>query len=210
MTSFLLQMNFLSYVCILAVPLGTVGKDFSLEYYETVSLDCNESNYNFTSSESVTTRYWLVPDGNLISDSQQDGHYEIDSNFTLTVHRISDNDFGHYFCLLVRSNYTVDRIVHGVNVDGPYFGDLLEKYKKNAIIGGIAAGSLFVIVAGSCLVWQLRYQQRSNRNKAVDELDKAIDGYDLRAYDNVGIEGDGETDEKSSKEEGSSEKDDKL
>jgi hypothetical protein len=40
-----------------------------------------------------------------------------------------------------------------LNVDGPYYGDLLEKYKENAKIGGIAAAVLFIIVGGSCFLW---------------------------------------------------------
>ncbi|XP_045203899.2 uncharacterized protein LOC123556897 [Mercenaria mercenaria] len=181
-------MNFLCCVCFLAIPLGTIAEEYKLEYYETVSLECDASRYNFTSTQPVVKKYWLVPNGNLVSASEASGHFEIDSNFTLTVNRISDDDFGYYFCLLVRDDHNLDRIVHGLNTDGPFFGDLLEKYKKNAMIGGIAAGTLFVIVAGSCIVWQLRYQRKSQRNKAVDELDKAIDGYDLRAYDNVAID----------------------
>lgn len=203
------MMNLLLFVCFLAFPVAIFCEDFKLEYYETVSLECNEADYNFTNTQPIKSRSWLAPDGNLINASK-DGQYDIDSNFTLTVHRISDNDFGYYFCIIVRSDYTVDRIVHGVNVDGPYFGDLLEKYKKNAMIGGIAAGTLFVIVAGSCLVWQLRFQQRSHRNKAVDELDKAIDGYDLRAYDNVGADIDGEPDKKSPVADNETEKEEKL
>jgi hypothetical protein len=182
-------MKWLTCACFLIGLLCTIAEDFHLEYYSTVTLECDDTKYNFTNSGQINKRYWLVPNGELISASQGSGHFEIEnSNFTLTVNKISDDDFGHYFCILVRSGNNLDRIMHGVNTDGPYFGDLLKKYKHNAIIGGIAAGSLFVVVAGSCIVWQLRYQRKSQRNKAVDELDKAIDGYDLRAYDNVGID----------------------
>jgi len=56
------------------------------------------------------------------------------------------------------------------------------------MIGGIAAGTLFVIVAGSCLVWTFRHRQRDQRNRAVDELDKTINGFDMKSYDNVGAD----------------------
>lgn len=173
-------MKGLACLCFLVVLVGSIAEDFHLEYYTSVTLECDDTKYNFTNTAQINERYWLIPSGDIIS--AQGG------NFSLTVHRISDSDFGHYFCILVRSDLSIDRIMHGVNSDGPYFGDLLEKYTNKAIVGGIAAGSLFVVVAGSCLVWQLRYQRKSSRNKAVDELDKAIDGYDLRAYDNVGVD----------------------
>lgn len=173
---------------VLLVSTTVLAEEFYLEYYTTVSMDCDDSKYNFTSSQHIEKRYWLLPDSSLLQSGQNNKHVNIDSNFTLTINKIDDNDFGYYFCLVVRSDHSVDRIRHGLNVNGPYFGDLLEKYRKNAIIGGIAAGTLFVIVAGTCLVWHMRYQTRERKNKAVDELDKAIHGFDLKAYDNVGLD----------------------
>lgn len=164
------------------------GDEIHLEYYAQVSLSCDAEKYNITNAQDIVKRYWLLPNGDLIKVQTKTEHLNFDSNFTLTVEKIDDPDFGYYYCLMVRSDNTIGKIRHGLNVDGADFSGLLEKYRKNAIIGGIAAGTLFVIVSGFCLVWQLRYQRRDQRNKAVDELDNAINVFDLKEYDNVGFE----------------------
>jgi hypothetical protein len=189
-----------------------MAEDFHLEYYSNVSIDCDESKHNFTNAARIENRYWLLPNGSLVDNTTTNKQLQIGSNFNLTILKIIDSDFGYYFCLLIRSDHTVDRIVHSLNIDGAYYGDLLEKFKRNAIIGGIAAGTLFVAVAGCCLVWQLRYQKREQKNKAVDELDKAIDGFDLKAYDNVGLEDDDAEIKKGGtpKTNGPNEKDDQM
>lgn len=165
-----------------------VCDELQLEYYTSAQFECDDTMYNFTSSADIKHRYWLLPSGELIVTNTSDAHITIDDNFALTVDKIEDEDFGHYFCLLVRDDFTVDRIVHGLNTGGPFYGDLFEKYTQKAMIGGIAAGTLFVIVAGSCLVWTFRHRQRDQRNRAVDELDKTINGFDMKSYDNVGAD----------------------
>ncbi|KAL4230066.1 hypothetical protein ACF0H5_010451 [Mactra antiquata] len=163
--------------------------DVHLPYYKPVTLSCDIDQYNITDVPSIDTRYWLIPNGELISEQSHTDNLHFNQNFSLSINKIDDEDFGYYYCILVRSDKTVDTIRHAVNVNGADFGNLLEKYRKNAITGGIAAGVLFVIVTGFCFVWRLRYQRKDQRNRAVNELDKAIDGYDLKAYDNVGFNG---------------------
>ncbi|KAH3843010.1 uncharacterized protein LOC127876700 [Dreissena polymorpha] len=162
------------------------------EYFDNVEMSCNENDtmFNFTSSASIAKRYWLLPNGTLLySNTNTSANVDIaPDNFTLTVYKISDTDFGYYYCLLVRSDNTVDTIAYGLNTDGPYYGDLLAIYSRKAMVGGIAAGILFAILAGFCAVWQLRYKTRVRRNRTVDDIDKAIDGFDLKAYDNVALE----------------------
>lgn len=172
------------------LTVAVIAEDFELEYYKNVAMECDETQHNFSSTVAIEEKHWMIPNGQLILVNSSDFHFVIDNNFTLFIDRIDDDDFGIYRCLIVRSDFNIDVIEHTLNIDGPYFGDLLSKYRHNAMIGGIAAGSLFVVLAGSCIIWQLRYHKRDERNKAVDVLDKTIDGYDLKAYDNVAIESD--------------------
>ncbi|WAQ97884.1 hypothetical protein MAR_022257 [Mya arenaria] len=179
------------FTAIVCLGLGmALGTELQIEYYEPAHIDCDHTAYNFTSDKTIMEQYWLLPNGNIIqsSSNKSDNHIVMYQNFSITINKISDQDFGYYYCLLVRSDYSVDRIVHGLNTDGPYYGDLLKKYTHKAMIGGIAAGTLFVVLAGCCVVWQFHYHRRARRNEAVDELDKTINGYDLKAYDNVGLE----------------------
>lgn len=170
----------------------TSSETLQLEYFTSTSLECNENKLNTSNNSIIKQKYWLIPAGVLLNQSTTNGHLRIDlNNFTLTIDRINDPDFGKYYCLLVRSDFSIDNIEYGINVDGPYYGDLLQIYSKKAMIGGIAAGSLFAVVAGSCTVWQLRYRNKNKRNKAVDEKDKATDGFDMTAaYENAVMESD--------------------
>lgn len=54
----------------------------------------------------------------------------------LHVRKVDDVDFGVYYCLIYI--HTVDRyltVQHGINVNGPYWGDLFLKYRTNLITG---------------------------------------------------------------------------
>ena len=168
--------------------------NIQVEYYTEVILDCDETEYNFTQSNPAS-KYWLLPDGNLTKETNPSNKNVLIgtdmSNLTLTIKRLDDSDFGWYYCIIVWNDHTLDKIRHGVNVDGAYFGDLLEKYRHNAMIGGIAAAILFAILAGSCIIWHCRYRRNDARNQAVDDLDKAIEGFDTKVYDNMGAEMDG-------------------
>ena len=175
------------------------AEDFHLEYYTDLTLNCGETEYNFTNTNPAT-KYWLLPNGDFMTETvPENKRIAIGadmSNFTLTITKLDDPDFGWYYCIIVWTDHSIDRIRHGVNVDGPFYGDLLDKYRHNAMIGGIAAGSLFVLLAGSCIIWHCRYRGRDDRSKVVDDLDKAIEGFDVNAYDNMAADVDGTKSEK--------------
>ena len=191
-TLFLLQMAMLILLvlCLRLVFVTSHTTDVKQEYFTTAVFPCEYDRYNFTSNSPIKSKYWLLPNSTYLNRNHNTNgsRVYIDANFTLTVQHIDDDDFGYYFCLLIRDDHSIDSIRLGLNTDGPYFGDLAAIYAKKAMIGAIAGGSLFLILAGSCLVNQFRYHKRSQRNKAVDDLDKAIDGYDLKSYNNVGAE----------------------
>ena len=167
------------------------AEDYHLEYYTTLVLTCDETEYNFTKT-SPESKYWLFPDGNLQKETKPENKTHVIgtdmSNFTLTIKRLDDPDFGWYYCIIVWTDHSLNRIRHGVNVHGAYYGDLLARYRHNAMIGGIAAAVLFVILAGTCVVWHCRHKNRDARSKVVDDLDKAIGVFDTNAYDNMAAE----------------------
>ena len=165
--------------------------EYHLKYYAELTISCDETEYNFTHTNPAN-KYWLLPDGNLIheTDDKTMAVGKDMTNFTLTLKRLDDPDFGWYYCIIVWNDHSVSQIRHGVNIDGPYYGDLLERYRHNAMIGGIAAAILFAILAGSCIIWHCRYQKHDDGNQAVEDLDKAIDGFDTKAYDNMALDKD--------------------
>jgi len=174
----------------LLLPVAVIAEDLHLKYYTDATMECDEIAHNISTSSPIVRKYWLFPKGQLYeSTANSTRHLVFDgANGTLTVKRIDDDDFGKYYCIIVHGDNSLSRISHGLNLNGAYFGNLLELYKQKAMVGGIAAGILFAIISSFCICYQLRYRRRSQRNNAVDELDKAIDGYDLKAYDNVAVD----------------------
>ena len=173
---------------------ASLAEEYQLEYYTELTLSCDVTEYNFTHSNPAS-KYWLLPDGNLTRETDDNNKRMVVgkdmTNFTLTLKRLDDPDFGWYYCIIVWNDNSVSHIRHGVNIDGAFYGDLLDRYRHNAMIGGIAAAILFVILAGSCIVWHCRYHKRDDGNQAMEDLDKAIDGFDTRAFDNMALEKDG-------------------
>ena len=57
---------------------------------------------------------------------------------------------------------------YGLNIDGADFSELIKQYEENAIVGGVAAATMLVLVGGACLLWNCRY---ANRHFPDDEGD---------------------------------------
>ncbi|XP_061163793.1 uncharacterized protein LOC133172950 [Saccostrea echinata] len=175
------------------------SQNIKVEYFSSATLPCDNKDLNFTMNPSkqtgVVSKYWILPTGSLVdntstSDMVASNVYrwtvsEIFTNFNLTINRVNDDDFGMYICVVVYSNSSIEIVRRGLNLDGADFSKLEEKYKENAIIGGIAAACLFVVFSASCVIWQCRYSSREKRTQkeGVEKGDPAE-----KAFDNSAIE----------------------
>ncbi|KAK3099604.1 hypothetical protein FSP39_006926 [Pinctada imbricata] len=175
------------WVRLAAVLVVTISFCFStnieVEYFAEAVVEC-DLNLTNTHHGSPVSKYWILPSGDVINNQSVSpivknmNQWTVSQdfeNFNLTLHRVDDVDFGIYRCVVVFTDYHIHVASQGVNVNGAYFGELEEKYQKSAIIGGIAAGCLFVVVGGSCLIWQYRYSKRKNEEKDRKEIDNFDD-----------------------------------
>ncbi|KAL3878667.1 hypothetical protein ACJMK2_030998 [Sinanodonta woodiana] len=169
--------------CIL--PSLTKSENIMLEYYKDVTFECDDLQINVSTISPPPKMHWILPSGKVISDDfQNTSHIHLGGSMNLTIQKIDDEDFGRYFCVIVFKNQTINVVSHGLNVDGPFYGDLLERYRHNAMIGGIAAAVLFVVIAAFCVVYHFRYVVKKGGDKGIEE----IDGYNTKVYDNIALE----------------------
>ncbi|KAL3878666.1 hypothetical protein ACJMK2_030997 [Sinanodonta woodiana] len=76
-------------------------------------------------------------------------------------------------------------IKHGVNVDGPYYDPKqAENYRKNAIIGGIAAGIMLVLII---MLWIVSNNCRKDRDKETSTVYLSLEGDQNPGQDSVEI-----------------------
>ncbi|XP_064608517.1 uncharacterized protein LOC135472779 [Liolophura sinensis] len=138
---------------------------YQLEYNRQFSLICDSPELNLTTttdhSNSFSQLFWILPSGEQVT-----GNVERDTFFTsgthptgwnLTLLAVDDTDFGEYVCILVRPDQQIYSIKLGINVDGPYFGDLWARYRYRTMVGGIAGGSSMLLIALICAVHHFRY-----------------------------------------------------
>lgn len=190
-------MPFTSYltVFVVCIIICIDANDIKEPYFKKVTLECKDSDVNATKIDlsNIHTRQWIFPSGKTYVDDntapicRREKCWEMDSSgFNVTIKRINDEDFGVYYCVIVMKNNSIYIIRKGLNVDGPYYGDLLAKYTENAKIGGIAAAVLFVLLGGSCFLWTCRYNKRKNikseRNGDLTDISM------VHAYDNKATE----------------------
>ena len=161
------------------------------EYFTDAILSCdtaeNETNGN---PLEVSNRYWLLTDGSLVNKaSQLDKQYTIDANFTLHISRISDENFGIYYCILVLNDSSLHMHRHGLNVDGASFDSLNQSYGTRAVAGVIAAASVFVLMLGLYIIYRVCFSKKAKRKKMIlEDLNKGINRFSTQFYDNVGFE----------------------
>ena len=139
------------------------------EYNTEVTLYCDTAGTgNTTKGDNleVVNRYWLLPDGRLVHQtSDLSDKFELGANFTLSVRRIADEDFGKYFCLLVLNDSSLFIHRHGLNVEGVAYDSLKESYARRAIIGTVAAAGLlvFMLLCAAFTVFSFQRKQREDK-----------------------------------------------
>ncbi|XP_069131546.1 uncharacterized protein [Argopecten irradians] len=181
-------------VMVVFIPV-VMGDNIKVEYYNTTTLACDNNDLNITTvpsnADNIKAKYWILPSGERIDNTSTakmkkgELSWSISdwSNYNLIVRNVDDEDFGFYYCVIVRDNYHVDVVQKGLNIDGPDYSKLLKRYRHNAMIGGIAAAVLFVVICGACLIDHFRYSSKKGRDRKEGlELDG---GY----YDNAAVDG---------------------
>ncbi|RUS75252.1 hypothetical protein EGW08_016987 [Elysia chlorotica] len=147
-------------------------------YFDTVSMTCDHPLLNVSTSPSdVLSIAWVLPDGTNVHSVGDLNHerytftgLKVDPTsqsgelskaldlYNLTASEIDEDQFGYFHCVVTfkTGNGPVAVIRWGLNVNGADFSELLEEYRDNALVGGIAAACLLLLIGGCCLFWNVR------------------------------------------------------
>ncbi|XP_076468235.1 uncharacterized protein LOC143299035 [Babylonia areolata] len=157
------------------------SRDIKVRYYSSVTLTCLPPNTNTTTfpDPSTTQVFWMTPDATVLTESTPVEQFPRNVRLVndsvigmLRVSQVDDGTFGYYTCVMVKvkaddSNNTDNNKVWlvrwGLNVNGADFSQLEAQYRKNAVVGAIAAGVMIVLLGGACLLWHFRYSKRAAR-----------------------------------------------
>ena len=160
------------------------------EYFTEARLRCDTTGNETFGNSLEVNKYWLLPDGTFINqETKHRNKLKIDTNFTLYISKISDEDFGLYYCISVLNDSGLYIQRHGLNIDGANFDTLNQSYARRAVTGVIAAVGILVFMLGVFLIYHLRFSKKAKRKKMIlDDLNKGIDRFNTQFYDNVGFE----------------------
>lgn len=112
---------------------------------------------------------WMFPNLTIVDSNYSDGHAIVhDNGYNMTIVSVSIEDLGLYHCMMLTDDYLIFMNRMGLNVKGPYFEDLWEKYETNTIIG-VSSFFGFLILAGMTIgAWTKRWETRVQPNSLGD------------------------------------------
>ncbi|XP_041358862.1 uncharacterized protein LOC121375460 [Gigantopelta aegis] len=192
-------MRFFLYMCFTAlaslVSLTTqesTNLNKKVPYFTSTFFYCESQavkTSNITSQISYVS--WLLPDNTILKQGQMRKKVTVSSDgYNLTVSDINDDIFGYYYCIVLMKPVNgkpseIKSIQFGLNIDGADFSDLHERYRKSAIIGGIAAAVMAAVFGVGCLVWHYKYaSKRDDRNSSIEKKHKShIQVYENAVYE---------------------------
>ncbi|KAH9495997.1 hypothetical protein Btru_014848 [Bulinus truncatus] len=138
-----------------------------LLYGVTANLTCADDRFSPEEISDGPFRYlWILPNTEVLNETKvaANQHYSIQSNGSvLLIHNIDKPDFGVYHCLVQKYPDNIYAVVKlGININGPFFGNLWELYAYNLKIG-IISGIIVLIVMGMFCYNYDQFQSKHDR-----------------------------------------------
>ena len=169
----------------------TSSTSYQIEYYKSIQMNCE---FDHTETDVIQKVYmWILPNGQIIrpGDVRNNAdHISLKNNgMALEIDRIDDEHFGRYMCIVdVGSDIKV--ILRGLNIDGPYYSpEHYEKFKHNAMIGGICAGAVLVLLISIWIGHNLYHKSnRTVSSKDIKDMEAGVKEphhSDVKIDDNV-------------------------
>ena len=128
--------------------------------------------------------FWLA-DLDRVDKGQsiKDGNIQVDqSGVQMTVHNVTPEYHGIYHCVMETTSGETYMVKWGINMRGPYFVDLWDKYEMNVIIGFSAMGG-FLVLAGLIFgVYHFRWIDPNEGTEDSDGESYTLPTYENRAY----------------------------
>ncbi|XP_045206675.2 uncharacterized protein LOC123558898 [Mercenaria mercenaria] len=156
--------------CSMPKAVSSVEVEFKAEYYSNVTLVCDDTLLGLP--YTTYKKYWILPNGTALQWSYEPGNYSSrfsvgeSPGFNLTIANVDEDDFGWYYCVILWDNYIylVHTIKVGLNVNGALYKELLDQYRKSAIIGLIAGAVTATVLGLFCLLYWCRYSEVNTEN----------------------------------------------
>ncbi|XP_060605511.1 uncharacterized protein LOC132758011 [Ruditapes philippinarum] len=156
---------------------SSVEVEFKAEYFSNFTLTCDDKLLALP--YTTFKKYWILPNGSVIQwwhESGNNSRYFVGESpdFNLTITNVDEEDFGWYYCVILWDNYIylVHTLKIGLNVNGALYKDLLDQYRKSAIIGLIAGGVTAALLSLFCLLYWCRYSEVNTKNDVKKEKAK--------------------------------------
>jgi len=121
--------------------------------------------------ENATVQYWLAHTEKVeIGDSIRGGNIFVSPDgWMLTVRNVTREFHGIYHCVMLTDTDDIFMVKWGINMKGPYFVDLWDKYEMNVIIGFSAMAGFLVMAAIVLGVYHFRWidpvQEKDNTSE---------------------------------------------
>ena len=161
------------------LPYGDDSFNVKAEFNTNVTLSCNVSSV----SAEYEFQYWIAPDMTIMRQNYSTSFRTLDGmagwqvseeGWELDAYLIQEAHFGFYYC--IRSSAAdpddVVAVKLAINYQGPFWGDLWEKYETNTIVGLTASGSFLALVIIVMITWHFRY---NSKEPEVGHKDDVID-----------------------------------
>ena len=169
----------------------TASTSYQIEYYKSIQMNCE---FDHTETDVIQKVYmWILPNGQIIRPGDVGNvadHISLKNNgMALEIDRIDDEHFGRYMCIVdVGSDIKV--IQRGLNIDGPYYSpEHYENFKHNAMIGGICAGAVLVLLISIWIGHNLYHKSnRTVSSKDIKDMEAGVKEphhSDVKLDDNV-------------------------
>lgn len=173
----------MKYLVLFAVVCAVVsGQTYETYDFELESIDSLGENKTFECVNdnglldgNFTTDFWILPDLTNVASSFEDERIVLsDDRKSITVIEVQQRDLGSYYCIgnTTDNEFYMQRI--GLNLKGPYYEDLAEKYEQNILI---AFASMLSFLGATAYVWivvRFRYQS-TDSNTVYPDMGSGFD-----------------------------------
>lgn len=177
----------------LETPYGDLSFNLNADYDTNVTIYCNDSRIPAT---GLTFQYWVLPHldvmkaGDVITffSLYHLSGWKVDpgTSGVLRAYGIQEEHFGLYHCVLHEDATNETWVVKkSINLEEPYFSNLIDYYRSNIIIGFSAA---FAFLIGA-IVTVLTYDHVASKAKGAVEP-QSRDSSDMYVHTNVAMDDD--------------------
>jgi len=136
---------------------------------------------------------WMLPSSDIVALNWTDERRNVSSDGEqFTINEFSAEDIGVYHCVYQDGNGQYYLVKWGINLRGPFFINIWNKYMWNFIIGVCSAAGFFALALAGYLVHHFRYIPHEEGEDQFSYPGSPIDAYRASsqryAYTNDGIE----------------------